>query len=258
MSKIVGETGCDDGFGMQGPSQVFGSDCKKGGSFSIEDRKSNELLKFLKFNESGFNNLVVYLFWLILSDWFNEDHICFTQDFIRQVREALREQYRKIYFKYLLRLRHQVMDNIIDILPFFLAEIIRNLIQTKLRNHDLPLQLNKTFILLIGSIFRELYGFDTSEIRLAHQKKQFIKSFAERIKTHVKSKRKPQDPSPEKNAGSGSNPKNSIYNFTSKTPRDPHHNNRDFSKEIKSDLVNEMITEWGKLGSVEAKMLISD
>ena len=60
------------------------------------------------------------------------------------------------------------MDNIIDILPFFLAEIIRNLIQTKLRNHDLPLQLNKTFILLIGSIFRELYGFDTSEIRLAH------------------------------------------------------------------------------------------
>jgi len=78
MSKILGESGSDDGFGMQGLSQVFATDGKKGGSFSTEDRKSNELFKFLKYNESGFNNLVVYLFWIIISDWFNDDHISFT------------------------------------------------------------------------------------------------------------------------------------------------------------------------------------
>ena len=76
------------------------------------------------------------------------------------------------------------MDSIIDILPFLLAEIIRNLIQQKLRNHDLPLNLNKTFLLLISSIFRELYGFETSEVSIALQKKSFIKSLADRIKTN--------------------------------------------------------------------------
>ena len=121
------------------------------------------MIKFLKYNESGFNNLVVYLFWIVISDWFNDyDHISFPQEFIAEVRHALTEQYRAIYFNYLLRLRQQVMDSIIDILPFYLAEILRTLIQIKLRNHDLPLQLNKTFLLLISAVFSELYGFQTS------------------------------------------------------------------------------------------------
>ena len=51
------------------------------------------------------------------------------------------------------------MDNVIDIIPFFLAEIIRYLIQMKLINHEIPLQQNRTFILLISSIMREFYGF---------------------------------------------------------------------------------------------------
>ena len=110
----------------------------------------------------------MYLFWIIISDWFTDnDLISFPQEFIAEVRNALTEQYRAIYFGYLLRMRKQVMDSIIDILPFFLAEILRTVIQSKLRNHELPLQLDKTFILLISAVYRELYGFETSEISLA-------------------------------------------------------------------------------------------
>lgn len=90
----------------------------------------------------------------------------------------------------------------------------------------------------------------------------FIKSLAERIKTNVKRKtqRRSAETSPEKHSSAqgGSAPKNSIYSSTFKNQRDPSHNLRDFSKEIRTDLVNEMIQEWGKLSSVEAKMQISD
>ena len=55
-----------------------------------------------------------------------------------------------------------------------------------------------------------------------------------------------------------SNTKSSIFGATFKTPRDPEHNKRDLSREIKSDMVNEMIQEWGKLSSHERKMAISD
>ena len=147
-------------------------------------------MKFLKYNESGFHNLTVYLFWIVVSDWFTDnDLISFPQEFIMEVRNALTEQYRAIYFHYLLRMRKQVMDSIIDILPFFLAEILRTMIQSKLRNHELPLQLDKTFLLLISAVYRELYGFQTSEISLAQQKKRYIKSFAERVKDNVKRKK---------------------------------------------------------------------
>ena len=42
-------------------------------------------------------------------------------------------------------------------------------------------------------------------------------------------------------SGSGSNAKNSIFGVVFKTPRDPEHNKCDLMREIKSDMVNEMI-----------------
>lgn len=33
----------------------------------------------------------------------------------------MREQYRTIYFNFLLRLKHSLMDGLIEILPFFIA-----------------------------------------------------------------------------------------------------------------------------------------
>jgi len=35
--------------------------------------KNNELIRFLECNESGFNNLVVYMFWIIFSQWLNDN-----------------------------------------------------------------------------------------------------------------------------------------------------------------------------------------
>ena len=68
--------------------------------------RNNELLKFLQYNEYGFNNLVVYLFWIILSNWFSDyDHLNLPPAFLMKVREALHDQYRAIYFRYLIRLR---------------------------------------------------------------------------------------------------------------------------------------------------------
>ena len=134
----------------------------------VQANKPNALLQFLAMNESGFNNMTVYLFWIIMHSWFGSEYpsLSFPEAFIQEVREALCDQYRAIYFNYLIRLRHIVMDRIIDILPFFLAEIITTLIQTKLRNHELPISNNKTFILLISEVYKELYGLEISELSL--------------------------------------------------------------------------------------------
>lgn len=81
MSKVAGETATTDDSKDGGPSES-----------SQTEPKQNELLRFLKYNESGFNNLVVYLFWIIVSEWFNDyDSIRFTPEFIRKVRDALYE-----------------------------------------------------------------------------------------------------------------------------------------------------------------------
>ena len=103
-----------------------------------------------------------------MQGWFTDDHesVNFPPKFLNEIREALTEQYRVIYFNYLIRLHQEVMDSIMDILPFLLAEIVRTLIQTKLRNQELPLYHNKAFVWLISAIFRELYGYETSELSL--------------------------------------------------------------------------------------------
>ena len=50
--------------------------------------------------------------------------------------------------------------------------------------------------------------------------------------------------------------KNNIFRLTTKK-RDFNLNFRDYSREIKSDMVNEMITEWKKLKSQKTKNVIS-
>ena len=37
-------------------------------------KKSNELIKFLECNESGCHNMIVYLFWLVITSWYHEHH----------------------------------------------------------------------------------------------------------------------------------------------------------------------------------------
>ena len=57
-------------------------------------------------NKSGFNNIVVYLFWIMVSDLFHSlDALSFSIEFIDSVRKALNDQYRAIYFNYLVRLK---------------------------------------------------------------------------------------------------------------------------------------------------------
>ena len=75
---------------------------------------------------------------------------------------ALNTQYRLIYFNYLLRLKQYVSDSILEILPFLMAETVKQAIQDKLKNHNLPLNQAKTQVLLTGMIFRELFGYETS------------------------------------------------------------------------------------------------
>ena len=52
-----------------------------------QDSKKNELEKFVKYNESGFNNMIVYLFWIVVSYLFKDfDHISFPEEFINEIR----------------------------------------------------------------------------------------------------------------------------------------------------------------------------
>ena len=78
---------------VTGKSETPRADGQYGQDSSINEiYKHNELFKFLKYNESGFNNMVVYLFWIVISDWFNDnDNISFPHEFITEVRHALTE-----------------------------------------------------------------------------------------------------------------------------------------------------------------------
>ena len=52
--------------------------------------EKNEFKLFIKNNESGVTNIVVYLFWIVMSVLFNEvDALSFSQAFIEEVRQAL-------------------------------------------------------------------------------------------------------------------------------------------------------------------------
>lgn len=52
--------------------------------------EKNEFKLFIKNNESGVTNIIVYLFWIVMSVLFNEvDALSFSQAFIEEVRQAL-------------------------------------------------------------------------------------------------------------------------------------------------------------------------
>ena len=137
--------------------------------------KTNELQKFVKNNQSGMNNILVYVFWIVVSTLFNDyEHISFPNEFMGEIRLALQAQYREMYFNYLLRMKQHISDGIQEILPFLISEIIMQAIIVKLKNHGLPLKKSKTQILIIGIIFRELYGYETSQLSLEIGYKKYI------------------------------------------------------------------------------------
>ena len=73
--------------------------------------------------------MVVYLFWIVVSVLFTDyGSISFPVEFINEVRSALIEQYRAIYFNYLVRLKQRITDLIIEVLPHLFAETVRQAI----------------------------------------------------------------------------------------------------------------------------------
>ena len=112
--------------------------------------KSRMILKnFYKQNEAGMSNIVIYLFWIVHSVIFQDfDHMSFPTEFVDEIKQTLRLQYKQIYFNYLLRLKRHSMDAITEILPFWLTDTIKSAISIKLKNHDLPLNNDKTFVIL--------------------------------------------------------------------------------------------------------------
>ena len=91
---------------------------KKAGPNTNGSNKS-EFQNFYAFNKSGIHNMVIYLFWEVLSVFFSE--ICFPSEFIDEVKQEFQWTYKEIYFKYLLRLKRQSMDALNEFLPFFLT-----------------------------------------------------------------------------------------------------------------------------------------
>lgn len=94
-------------------------------------------------------NIVVYLFWILASILFADlDSCSFPNEFVDEIRQALKEQYKLVYFNYLIRLKRIYMDIIIEMLPFYLAETCRHAFIVKLKNHEVPFKDEKTFTLL--------------------------------------------------------------------------------------------------------------
>lgn len=129
-----------------------------------QGKKTNELQLFVSNNFSALNNMLVYLFWIVISAVFTEkDQISFPVEFIDEVRQELRDQYHKTYFNYILRLKPFIADQIQEIFPFALAETVRIAIKSKLKNHDMPFEQRKSQVLLTSIVFQELFGYQTSQ-----------------------------------------------------------------------------------------------
>ena len=103
--------------------------------------------------------MTVYLFWIVASILFEKEPdeklevVSFPIEFIDEIREALIEQYKLMYFKYLVRLKQSYMDAIIEVVPFFFTETVLHALKVKLKGHELPLGHSKTIFLICSVIF---------------------------------------------------------------------------------------------------------
>ena len=74
--------------------------------FGVDPALNNEFHHFLSYNRSGVNNLVIYLFWITVSILLNDiNDVSFPKEFIDEVRVAMKDQFRAIYFNFILRLK---------------------------------------------------------------------------------------------------------------------------------------------------------
>ena len=71
------------------------------------------------------------------------------------------------------------MDMIVETLPFFLAETCRYALIVKLKKHNVPLEHEKIFTLLCQVIFRELFGYEASELYIKKRRQNYIKRFSD-------------------------------------------------------------------------------
>ena len=94
-------------------------------------------------------------------------------------------QYCDIYFNYLVRMKRQFMESIIEVLPFLLGQTIKEAIQAKFINHELPLNNDKILILFSAMVFRELYGYETSELSLKMLAEKYMREEDDRNKNTV-------------------------------------------------------------------------
>lgn len=61
-------------------------------------------------------------------------------------------------------------------MPFLLAETVSQALTDKLKNHGLPMKKMKTQIIIIGIVYRELFGYETSQLSLEIGYKKFIRN----------------------------------------------------------------------------------
>ena len=81
---------------------------------------------------------------------------------MNDLRNALGQQYKLIYFHYMIRMKRAAMDAVQEIFPFVLVVIVRELIEAKIRNLPLNLSEKNTHHLLISMVYEELHGISTS------------------------------------------------------------------------------------------------
>lgn len=83
-------------------------------------------------------NLSVYIFWIVVSRWFNK-RVQLSVEIIQQLRRAFTESLASINVGYLVKLQHKYMDGIQELLPYVLALMVRGIFDSKVKDNDLNL-----------------------------------------------------------------------------------------------------------------------
>jgi hypothetical protein len=75
--------------------------------------------------------MCVYIFWIVTNQLLN-DYIRISEQFAEKIKVAFLHELKLLYFRYMIKQPHYVMDKLFDCLPFFFAQFIKTALKNKI------------------------------------------------------------------------------------------------------------------------------
>ena len=121
----------------------------------FDDTDKKRLVYFTAFIEAtgqSFKILCVYAFWLVVARWLPE-RIPLGDDFVAKLEAEFNKTQLQIYWYFLNEIKAKWRDRLMDSMLIFIAEVVRQAFNSKLRDHALQLNDEPVFLMLCDLIY---------------------------------------------------------------------------------------------------------